>query len=117
SPIFAGFCYRPHGEDWHHDLPYPSLWHARAFPYQKILPFLHDSHARTLHILWYCALAFVAPVAQWIEQRSSKALMGVRFPLGARTLSSVGRAPRLHRDGRRFESCSVHTIIMSLQSL
>ena len=91
-----------------------------------------------------------APVVQWIEPRSSKALMGVRFPPGAqivrcticesqarrrrggvaqilsrklcvtrwcgarfvddaeRTLSSVGRATRLHREGRRFESYRVH---------
>ncbi len=35
--------------------------------------------------------------------------MGVRFPPGAPgALSSVGRAPRLHRDGRKFESCSAH---------
>ena len=31
-----------------------------------------------------------------------------RAPFLKRTLSSVGRATRLHRVGRRFESCSVH---------
>src|SRR5665213_1013854 len=33
---------------------------------------------------------------------------------GKRTLSSVGRASRLHRAGRRFESCSVHMKVISL---
>ncbi len=31
-----------------------------------------------------------------------------------RALSSVGRAPRLHRDGRRFESYSAHMAVISI---
>ena len=43
-----------------------------------------------------------------IEEAAGTAGMHARGPARARTRSSVGRAARLHRGGRRFESGRVH---------
>ncbi len=49
--------------------------------------------------------------------RTYHALKSARGALSSqdRALSSVGRAPRLHRDGQRFESSSAHYLV-SLES-
>ncbi len=99
-----------------------------------------QKNVRLLPFFW----PHFAPVVQWIEPRTSKPLMLVRFQPGARAcggigirvrlrsvcrktwefesphahqecstmhscaVSSVGRATRLHRVGRRSESCTAH---------
>ncbi len=41
----------------------------------------------------YSVFIFLAPVVQWIEQGSSKALMGVRFPPGAKSKLARNTVP------------------------